>query len=68
VINESRLFDETYYQAVYGKCSPYKSALEHYIEESAGNFYAPSPFFPLLIIYRQMKILEKLKSTLFFIT
>jgi GT2 family glycosyltransferase len=45
VINESRLFDETYYLAVYGKCSPYKSAIGHYIAEGASKFYDPSPFF-----------------------
>jgi hypothetical protein len=45
VINESRLFDETYYLAVYGKYCPYKTALEHYIAEGASKFYDPSPFF-----------------------
>lgn len=45
VINESRLFDEAYYLAVYGKYTPYKSAVEHYIAEGAGKFYDPSPYF-----------------------
>lgn len=41
----SGLFDETFYLAIYGVCSPYKSALEHYLTEGADKFYDPNPHF-----------------------
>jgi hypothetical protein len=44
-IKESGLFDESYYQSLYGKFSPYKSAIDHYIGEGAAKFYDPSPYF-----------------------
>jgi glycosyltransferase involved in cell wall biosynthesis len=45
VINESGLFDKTYYRAAYGKYRPYKTAFDHYINVGVGRLYDPSPFF-----------------------
>jgi len=44
-INASGLFDEAYYVTTFGECTPYKSALDHYIVEGANKFYNPHPHF-----------------------
>ncbi len=44
-INASGLFDQEYYVTTFGDCTPYKSALDHYIVEGANKFYNPHPHF-----------------------
>ena len=45
LIKASELFDESYYTAAYGHCSPYKDAINHYILVGAGKYYNPSEYF-----------------------
>lgn len=65
-INESGLFDESYYQSLYGKFSPYNSALEHYIYEGAAKFYDPSPYFSTSYYWQTNGDIRKSKINPFF--
>jgi glycosyltransferase involved in cell wall biosynthesis len=66
VINESGLFDKTYYQAAYGKYRPYKTAFDHYVSVGASRFYDPSPFFSTSYYLQENEDIREAKVNPFF--
>lgn len=66
VINESGLFDEDYYNSLYGSFSVYNSAIEHYIYEGAAKFYDPSPYFSTSFYWQSNSDIRSTKINPFF--
>jgi glycosyltransferase involved in cell wall biosynthesis len=66
VINESGLFDKTYYRAAYGKHRPYKTAFDHYVSVGASRFYDPSPFFSTSYYLQENEDIREAKVNPFF--
>ncbi len=65
-INNSDLFDESYYLSLYGPFSPYNSAIDHYIGEGAAKFYDPSPYFSTSYYLQTNGDLKKTKINPFY--
>jgi hypothetical protein len=65
-IKDSGLFDEIYYQSLYGKFSLYNSAIDHYIGEGAAKFYDPSPYFSTSYYWQSNGDIRKSKINPFF--